>query len=176
MIQELYHATDLSCAKEILNGKFIVKANFEHWLGNGIYFYPHKDLADWWLTNPSKKYGVNIKTPTVLKVKIDIPDEKVLDLRKYSNFEKMIDELHKFYKNLIKNESVPNLNWNQIVCSFFNYYFSAKGVSLIIGCFEADNQPYNKTSILRETKLKFVETQFCLLENAQKYIISKEIV
>lgn len=175
----LYHATDKSCAKKIVNGNFVVKANYEHWLGNGIYFYFDKALAKWWATNPSKRFGIIICEPAILKIKINIPDEKVLDLRDFNNFTEMINELQKYFKNLIKENSVIELNWDQVVCSFFNYYFAKKGIALIIGSFDAVNQPYNignKDSIIGKTKLRFVETQICLLDNAQEYIVSKEII
>ncbi|MFR2561553.1 MAG: hypothetical protein ACLS8R_01670 [Anaeromassilibacillus sp.] len=45
-----YHGTDRERAEKILAGAFRVKANDEHWLGTGVYFYLDASLARWWTT------------------------------------------------------------------------------------------------------------------------------
>ena len=82
----LYHGTDLENAKKICKNGFRWKQNDEHWLGNGVYFYLDRDLAEWWTTNPSKIFGTEIKVPCILSAEVSIKDERVLDLRNLQDY------------------------------------------------------------------------------------------
>ena len=177
---ELFHATDVKYVDSIISGNFIVSANLEHWLGNGIYFYTEEDLARWWGTNPTKKY-TQIKDPRIIKVNIDIPDHLVLDLRRFKNYKQMSEEFMRFYKNLFNDDctSISGVNGRQIQSDFFNYYFQKVNVKMIIGTFAAERQSYigaQYKTLLDEIGLKYTETQVCLLGSAQEYIKSKEML
>ena len=178
-----YHATDKTCAADIIQNRFILKANCTHWLGNGIYFFNDKCLADWWTTNPTNKYGVEIKSPAIVKVTIDIPREKVLDLRNLDEYTETIKDLKAYFQKTfninISCFSPQNINWNLLQCAFFNYYKDRKNKKIIIGSFNSEEQPYkteNKINLLDYTRLQYVETQMCLQEDAQNFIICKEII
>ena len=49
-ILHLYHGTDLKCAESIRTNGFVPRYSSEHWLGNGIYFFEDRALAEWWTT------------------------------------------------------------------------------------------------------------------------------
>lgn len=178
-----YHATDRACAVDIIQNRFLIKANMEHWLGDGIYFFTDKCLADWWLKNPSGKYGVKITNPVIVKTTIDIPKEQVLDLRNLDEYTETINDLKKYFGRMfavnVSDLSRVPINWKQLQCAFFNYYKEYKHKTLIIGSFDSEEQPYrngNNGNVLDFSDLQYVETQVCLQESAQNYINSKEIL
>ena len=63
-----------------MRGGFRCKPNKEHWLGEGIYFYTDKSLAEWWTTNPTKNHGIEITVSAIIECLIEVPNDKVLNL------------------------------------------------------------------------------------------------
>ena len=74
---KVYHGTDKSVVDDIMRSGFRCKPNKEHWLGEGIYFFIDKSLAEWWTSNPSKKHGVNVTNPAIIECTIEAEDDKV---------------------------------------------------------------------------------------------------
>ncbi len=81
-----YHGTDESVAQAIVENGFISRPNREHWLGEGIYFFLDKNLAEWWTTNPTKKSGMRIQTPVVIECTFEIETDKIFDLRNLTDY------------------------------------------------------------------------------------------
>lgn len=178
-----YHATDKQCAIRIMQKGFTMKANIEHWLGNGIYFFQDKCLAEWWTTRPSKKFGTKIKSSAIVKTAIDIPDNLVLDLRNLNVYNQAIENLKLYFMNMFINNSskkVVNINWKQFQCAFFNHYKDVMGKKMIIGCFSSKEQPYKtnteKCNVLDFSDLRYIETQICLHVDSQNFITGKELI
>lgn len=181
MIITCYHATDRVCAKDILNNHFIMRANPKHWLGNGIYFFLDKKIAEWWATGPCKHFGVKMTDSVIVKVKMDIPDAYVLDLRNSEEYGNMSQALGKYYKSIFKAKKGLSgcICWDVIQSAFFNNYRDEITKCVIIANFCSDQQPYTKNfdqTILKYINLRHVETQICIRDDMQKYIIHKEIL
>ena len=167
----LFHATDQSCVDSILNRGFTAKKNRYHWLGNGIYFYKDYQLAKWWATNPTKKFGVDITSPAILSVDVNFDQHAVLDLSCLSGYTECINEYNEFSSYVVPalEESV----WydrSALRCSFFDWVFKTCDVSCIIGNFTHRNQKYlmefsqEAINQLRLFHLPFTETQVCIRE------------
>ena len=97
-IMTVYHGTDQSVAQDILRQGFRCKENKEHWLGEGIYFYIDKSLAEWWTTNPTTKHGMAINNPAIIECTIEVDEDKVLDLRTLKGYEKYVDLYNSFFR------------------------------------------------------------------------------
>ncbi len=178
-----YHATDRVCAENIMNNRFIMKTNPKHWLGNGIYFFLDKKIAEWWSTGPCEHFGVKMTNPVIIKVKMDIPDENVLDLRNSEEYGNMSQALKSYYEILFNEnkskEIADKVCWNVIQSAFFNNYREEITKGVIIANFCSDLQPYTENfeqTILKYINLRHVETQICIRDDMQKYITYKEIL
>ena len=177
-----YHATDSEFASKIVNDKFVCRYNASHWLGNGIYFYQDVALAKWWTTNPSKQFGCTINNPALVKCKISIDSNRVLDIRTLEGYNKYIEEFNNFFDIAYKYRPKGNkkINFKKFRCIFFDYLFEQNKYDLLIAPFSANNQPYlsrsgNKT--FRENMhIIFTEEQICLSEQHQELILDKSVI
>lgn len=179
MIIETYHGTDLENARHILDTNFICKHSKLHWLGNGIYFYFDLSLAKWWTTNPSKKFGVEVTTPAIVKATIEIPDSaSFLDLRKLSDYKEFSNIFFDEYLPLLRlgTFSINSTNRRRIRCSFCDYLKAQYSLKAIIGNFSLPNQPYltDYRILASQLQLYYIETQMCLFDTS--YIIKKELI
>lgn len=179
MILEAYHGTDLNSAQNILKTDFIYRANKEHWLGNGIYFYMDLSLAKWWTSNPSRKFGVRVNSPAILNVKLKLQDDEILDLRKLDDYNQFINLYYDEYIPLLKLGilEIPPVNQYQIRCSFCDYLEEQYGLKAIIGNFSLLSQPYLPSRyklFTKAMKLYYIETQLCVFDT--DCIISKDII
>lgn len=101
-----FHATDESSAQNIISDGFDIKKTKKrdnHWLGTGIYFFPHYADAQSW----AKETPYIAKSPAILKCGISVLDDKVLDLDNpfFMNmfqeyFDEILDVLTKAGKSL----------------------------------------------------------------------------
>ena len=87
-----YHGTKKRFVNSILKDGFKIppsKADDNHWLGHGIYFYSDYELAEWWsktkVDKQNKKYGWN-DSPIVMKCLIQA--KNIWNLDKPSVLEK----------------------------------------------------------------------------------------
>ena len=119
----LYHGTDVVAAKKIASDKFEPKPNPCHWLGNGIYFYFDKSLAEWWTTNPSSKFGCRVSEPALLKVEVEIDETEILDLRRFDTYVEIANEFERFFTQLYIPFHRETISEMQIKCLFFDWYF-----------------------------------------------------
>lgn len=179
---EGYHGTDLECAKKILTEGFRYKHSDKHWLGNGNYFYLDHSLAEWWTTNPSRKFGVNIKVPSIIKVKIEVEKDKCVDLRKLEDFKDFSDIYFKDFIPLLKGTGIPIRGDNRlnIRTKYCDYLKKAYNKEVIIGSFLLMNQPYLKDrkdyylKLNKHFNLIYEELQMCVFNNEN--IVSKEVI
>ena len=164
----LYHATDESVVNSILLDGFDYHKNDSHWLGNGIYFYPDYSLAEWWATNPSKTFGVEIKKPCILSVDLTIDPDRILDLTVLSGYLECLDAYSDFEASALRmlKYGVTH-NRKKLRCAFFDYVFDGE-IDCIIGTFTHRNQQYlsDKDAKLvnrfRLFNLPFAEKQVCI--------------
>lgn len=177
-----YHGTDMSVAKDIVNDRFICKSNKEHWLGDGIYFYPDLSLAKWWTSNPTSKFGVAIEKPAIIKCEIEIDEDRILNLSELSGFTKYIKLIDDFFSVALSDRSRPSerIDYKKWRCAFFNYVFEINEADLIIAPFLVPTQPYfpiskNKT-LFEHMNIMYTERQICLREVCQDVIIAKNII
>lgn len=176
----LYHGTDATVAKKIASDKFVPKPSPCHWLGNGIYFYFDRSLAEWWTTNPTSKFGCRVSEPALLKVEVEINETEILDLRKFDTYVEIANEFERFFTELYIPFHRETISEMQIKCLFFDWYFlTNKNIKMIIGDFYSLDQPYfehNERDFYEHTNLLFGETQVCLKTEHQNIIVSKEVV
>lgn len=176
----LYHGTDAAAAEMIKNGQFEPKPNPCHWLGNGIYFYFDRTLAEWWTSNPSQKFGCRISNPALVKTEIEIEEKEILDLRKFDTYVRIAQEFELFFTELYIPYHRETISEQQIKCLFFDWYFlSHPDIKMIIGDFYSLNQPYfeqKERDFYKHTKLLFGETQVCLKKQYQHIITNKEVI
>ncbi|MCM1297387.1 MAG: hypothetical protein NC311_17760 [Muribaculaceae bacterium] len=174
---KVFHGTDYNLALQIQDSEFVVKKSDSHWLGNGIYFYVDEALAKWWTTNPTEKFGSSIKDPAIIRSTISIDNSRILDLRKRDDYERFIRWEDEFNRLLIENRN-DDLDWHIYRCALFDSIFNYKDIDMIIGCFDANEQPYISEAmfcLLKKLHLAYPEVQVCIKPSSQKYIKIIEI-
>lgn len=91
-----FHGTSLKSAKEILNSSFELSKGDIEWLGNGVYFFisgvsskPDEQAEKWAKTQAWDKNSNSYKYVNycILKSKINVDDDKFLDLTKEDGLE-----------------------------------------------------------------------------------------
>jgi hypothetical protein len=176
----LYHGTDYNVAELIQAGSFEPKPNPCHWLGNGVYFYFDRPLAEWWTSNPTAKYGCEVSHPALVKVEVEIEENQILDLRKFKTYVNIAEEFERFFTQLYIPYHRVTISEMQIKCLFFDWYFlSHPDIKMIIGDFYSLEQPYfqqDERDFYAHTNLLFGETQVCLKKEHQSIIINKEVI
>ena len=179
---EAYHGTDLSNAESILKSGFKCKPNKHHWLGNGVYFYMDYSLARWWTTNPTNKFGVRVKKAAIIKCKIFVRNNYILDLRKLNDYTKFVE--------IYRNEFLPFLFEGDLIsvtedmidtktlrCTYCDYLNIKYKYKLIIGTFYLPNQPYMPTEygkFFNTFNISYIENQICVFDT--NVISSMELV
>lgn len=182
VILEAYHGTDMSNAESILKNGFRCKPNKHHWLGNGIYFYMDFSLAHWWTTNPTRKFGVKIRNPAIIKCKIQAKNDNVLDLRKLKDYTKFVEIYrNEFLPFLFRGEltSIDNeaIDVKTLRCTYCDYLNLKYNYKLIIGTFYLPTQPYMPTEygkFFETFNISYIESQICIFDTS--VISSKELV
>ena len=178
---DIFHATDAKNVDSIVENGFFPKKNPNHWLGNGVYFFVDETLAEWWTTNPSKKFGNKISSPAIIQCILDLPDDSILDLRKLTDYRYCFDMFNYFCNHWFfpyaKTEQIPV---NRLRCLFFDWMFDINEYSAIIGTFLSSDQPYYGTmrrlgSRFETLNLSYSEVQVCVQETRQNLIIDKQV-
>lgn len=161
-----YHGTDYKVAEKIAKEGFAFKKNKEHWLGNGIYLYQDHSLAKWWTTNPTNKFGSDIKERAIICCNICIDEKKtinLLNLEDYCQFLNIFEE--EFYpKYELHNPIIPS-SWAQLRCAYCDYLHLAYELDAIIGNFNKQDQPYlpiKKNNDFDNFLLQYTEVQICV--------------
>ncbi len=183
IILEAFHGTDISNVDSILKSGFKCKPNKQHWLGNGIYFYMDYSLAQWWTTNPTSKFGVNVKNGGIIKCNIIVnDDEYILDLRKLNDYTKFVDIYRKeFIPFLFRGELTTKeheiIDIKTLRCTYCDYLRSKYKYKLIIGTFYIPTQPYMPMEcgkFFDTFNISYIESQICIFDSS--VISSKELV
>lgn len=173
----LYHGTDMSCAKKIIDEGFEVRPNPEHWLGNGVYFYEDFALAKWWTTNPSKKFGARITDKAIVKCKINYNESNILNLRLIDEYEFFMQQYFGFLESYALKGPRRNLRTKEFRCTFCDFVQSRFDYEMFIGTFYEPNQPYlppEYKSFLGAVHLPYIEVQHCVFN--EKIIEPVEII
>jgi hypothetical protein len=176
-----YHGTDKSVANSILNEGFLCKKNKEHWLGEGIYLYIDKSLAEWWTTKPTQKHGIDIKNPVVVECEIELDESRVLNLCSLDNYEKYISLYNSFFREWgYGYRPTGEVSFKELRCAFFNYVSLVFQIDVIIAPFILPNQPYMpqyaNTQFANEMHILYTEVQVCIREDKQSIIKRKNII
>jgi hypothetical protein len=176
-----YHGTDYENAEKILSTGFLCRRNKKHWLGNGVYFFLDCSLAEWWNSNPTNKFGVEVKTPAIIECTAEISDKEVLDLRKlndYTVFSQIYRQnfLPVYFKSDRITNNVHKIGTDELRCSFCDYISKRHGIKAIIGTFNSSSQPYLPVCGFgfSELNMPYFETQVCVFD--QSIIKSKALV
>lgn len=179
---EAYHGTDISNVDSIIKSGFICKPNKYHWLGNGIYFYMDYSLAKWWTTNPTNKFGVNVKDGAIIKCKISVKDKCVLDLRELKDYTKFVDiyrnEFLPFlFRGNLTSDDKDIIDTKTLRCTYCDYLNIRYKYKLIIGTFYLPTQPYMPKEygeFFDTFNISYIESQICIFDS--KIIINKEVI
>ena len=170
----LYHGTDKKYFNDIVASGFIVKKNPRHWLGNGIYFFTDKALAEWWTTKPTHKFGQDIFSPIVIQCFFTAPDDSVLDLRKFNDYKYCSEKFAHFYNNFfLPLCGGKRIDLNKLRCTFFDWLFEINKYTAIVGTFHSCDQPYFQSmlrpdSFFEHLNLSYNEVQVCVSESQRK--------
>ena len=175
-----YHGTDHCVVDEILKNGFHCKPNNEHWLGEGIYFYTDRSLAEWWTTNPTKKHGMEITNPVVLECTIEVDNDKLLNLCTLQGYEKYVDIYNSFFRKwAFQSKPDEQVNFKQLRCAFFNYLHLMFDVEVIIAPFILPDQPYippcYNEQYANHMHIMYAEIQVCLVGSCQHLIKNKTV-
>ena len=174
-----YHGTDQRVADDILRNGFKCKENKEHWLGEGIYLYTDKTLAEWWTTNPTKKHGMEVKNPVIIECNIETDEDRILNLCTLKGYEEYVDLYNNFlgkWKRRAKDNA--KINFKQLRCAFFNCLLLS-GIDMIIAPFILPDQPYMPQYFDMEhgnaMHIIYPEIQICVFQDSQDIIKSKHV-
>ena len=179
---EAYHGTDISNVDSIIKSGFICKPNKQHWLGNGVYFYMDYSLAKWWTMNPTNKFGVNVNKGAIIKCKISVKEENVLDLRRLKDYTKFVD----IYRNEflpflfcgeLNSKDKDSIDTKTLRCTYCDYLNIKYKYKLIIGTFYLPSQPYmpkDYGTFFDTFNISYIEGQICVFDT--KAIINKEVI
>lgn len=179
---DAYHGTDLSNAESIMKSGFRCRPNKHHWLGNGIYFYMDYSLARWWTTNPTNKFGVHIKKAAIIKCKIYVNNEYILDLRRLKDYTKFAEIYRNEFLPFLFEGDLISLTENKVDtkrlrCTYCDYLNIKYRYKLIIGTFYLPNQPYMPTEygkFFDTFNISYIENQICVFDS--NVISSMELV
>jgi len=168
MTYEAYHATAEECVPFILKDKFAYKFDDEHWLGNGIYFFIDIDLAKWWATKPSDKYGTAGKNYAIIKVLLEANSDTIFDLRELKNYNllpQLIEEFKRETKHIFKScKEKPTAK--KFRCKFFDWLRKSLDLNLIIAYFNKIYPKYIKEDDNNYLKdIFYAEVQLCAFNN-----------
>ena len=170
----VYHGTDYSVAQKIQKEYFTIKQNKFHWLGNGIYFYQDKDLAKWWASSPSKRFGTEIINPAIISAEINLKKANLLDLRTlkgYRECAKCYSEFSDIVCSYYADDKAIDLE--RLRCCFFDYIMKKNDIDVIIGSF-TKKQPYKdepEIEYLEAVDLGYPEVQICVRADRQRTLI-----
>ncbi len=175
-----YHGSDLSVAEDIVRDEFHCNSNKEHWLGDGIYFYIDKNLAEWWTTKPTNKHGMEIKEPVIIECAIEAEEDKVLNLCDLQGYKKYVDLYNSFFKTwAFQAKPQEEVNIKQLRCAFFNFLLLIYDIDMIIAPFILPDQPYMpryfNDQYANNMHISYCEVQICVAENHQ-HIIKNKVV
>ena len=175
-----YHGTDLSVAEDILRNGFHCKNSKEHWLGDGIYLYKDRQLAEWWTTNPTEKHGMTINDPVIVECFIETDEERVLNLCALDDYKQYVNLYNSFFREWsFRAKSKEETNFKQLRCAFFNYLLLMYDVDIIIAPFVLPDQPYMpqyfNDTYANKMHIMYTEIQVCIAESKQE-IIKQKIV
>lgn len=175
-----YHGTDSSVVDDILRVGFKCKENKEHWLGEGIYLYVDKSLAEWWTTNPTNKHGVEIHEPAIIECSLEVEEDRVLNLCTLDGYRKYVNLYNSFFRQWAYNaKDEEEVNIKQLRCAFFNYLLLLYKVDVIIAPFILPGQPYmpqyHNEKYAKEMHIMYAEVQICISEKKQEIIKNKTV-
>lgn len=166
MEAEIYHGTDYRNAVKIKSEGFTYKPNKEHWLGNGVYFYQDYSLAKWWTQNPTSKFGTKVEKPAILCCKIEVDDNKILNLLKLEDYIMFCSIFEQeFYLRYKQRSSLVSHSWKKIRCAYCDYLKREFELDMLVGNFYKIDQPYqpNKNNNIFDLfLLKYTEIQICI--------------
>jgi hypothetical protein len=182
ILLDAFHGTDLSNAESIMKSGFKCRPNKHHWLGNGIYFYMDYSLAKWWTTNPTSKFGVKIKNPAIIKCKIYVKNDNLLDLRRLKDYTKFVEIYrNEFLPFLFCGElsslSEDTIDTRTLRCTYCDYLNLKYNYKVIIGTFYLPTQPYMPTDygkFFDTFNISYIESQICVFDS--NTISSMELV
>lgn len=162
-----YHGTDLKCAESIIKSSFRCKISTKHWLGNGIYFFKDKQLAVWWTTKPSQKFGNDIDNPAIIKAIIHCEDDKVCNMFQLETYTFIVEKFRCFmetfrcYAQTDESYSVEKLR-----CSFFDWLTEIYHIDLIECGFQIDPPEITNGEEFELMRNKFnipyIQVQLCV--------------
>ncbi|MBQ7133614.1 MAG: hypothetical protein IJO20_03870 [Ruminococcus sp.] len=177
---KVYHGTDQGVVDNILRSGFRCKPNKEHWLGEGIYFYTDRSLAEWWTTNPTKKHGIEITNPAIIECTIKVDDDRILNLCTLTHYEKYVDIYNSFFRQwAYQSQPDAEVNFKQLRCAFFDYLHMLFKVDVIVAPFILPDQPYippcHNERYANNMHIMYAEIQVCVRESAQELIKEKVV-
>lgn len=125
-------------------------------------------MTEWWSKGITEKYTPKFKDPVILKTNLCKTSEKILDLRKLSDYIFCANLYKEYLPDLIKmlgsKEPITN---TKFICIFFDIIRIKYGYEVIIGNFYKPEQGYLEkvsSEINKYNGLNYIETQVCLSE------------
>lgn len=162
-----YHGTVPKCVESIVNSGFENKHSGTHWLGQGIYFFCDRKLAERWVTRNDRAL-----TPVVIEAEIQTSDRKVLNLMNYDE-RVLLKERFEYYKNLIDEKAkqekvaIKVADKKEIRCILFDLIKEVEKYDIVIALFDVEGKRYYK-DLFEELMISTAEIQICVSEFCKK--------
>ena len=146
----------------------------DHWLGQGVYFFTAFDLARWWAYDIAGKPYNRGTFPIVYQALIQAPQEEILDLDNYKEYDLFLGRLLDVQKEIEQDARgrMPVFNPEQQRAVYFDYYRAMYGISVIMFTFSKDCAKYGTfrtgVDLLQQKKLEkalglaYHEKQICV--------------
>lgn len=165
-----YHGTDYENAKKICSEGFTYKPNEEHWLGNGVYFFMDRSLAKWWTTNPTDKFGDEVKKPAIICCNLEIDENRTINLLNLENYIQFSEIFEDFYYSKYKPQHpYETPTWQKLRCTYCDYLAKTYELDMIIGNFNKPDQEYlppKHNNEFDKFLLQYTEVQICIFNKS----------
>lgn len=159
MMIDGYHGTSSDNKQSIISlglDPDKVKVRFDHWLGQGVYFFDDIDKAKWWSRSIAAKKS---KGAVVFKSKIRERRNKVLDLDQVEDLDAFLTECINLIHETenLKLDKVPIFTDQNVRAFWFDYYKRTHDITVIIATF---NKPYAGYTFRRSKDDRIVQMRF----------------
>lgn len=159
MMIDGYHGTSSDNKQSIISlglDPDKVKVRFDHWLGQGVYFFDDIDKAKWWSRSIASKKS---KGAVVFKSKIRERRNKVLDLDQVEDLDAFLTECINLIHETenLKLDKVPIFTDQNVRAFWFDYYKRTHDITVIIATF---NKPYAGYTFRRSKDDRIVQMRF----------------
>lgn len=119
----------------------------DHWLGQGVYFFESKELAEWWANDQSRKPWNKGTQPLVYSCNISVSPDQYLDLDNAHSMDNFLDYCTQLIRRIDEDDSLPQkpvFTDKKFRALLFDYYKEANNISVIAHTFQKKRTSFAK--------------------------------